>query len=68
MSVADQIAEASLCYSLSSFFLWVGYKNPDWAYRSSSIPVQLFGRNLLRLFNFLLGLASLIFFTLMLFF
>jgi hypothetical protein len=66
MSAADEIAAASLCYALGSAAVWVGWKNPDWAYRPSSPHVQLFGRNLLRLYHVLLGLTLLIFATLML--
>lgn len=68
MSAADEIAVVSLCYALGSAAVWVGWKNPDWAYRDSSLHVQLFGRNLIRFYHVLLGLALLTISTLMLFF
>ncbi|MCF7785531.1 MAG: hypothetical protein K9N47_05375 [Prosthecobacter sp.] len=67
MSTADKIAAVSLCYALGSVAVLVGWKNPDWAYRPSSHQVQLFGRNLVRLFHFMLGLTLLILSTFFLF-
>ena len=67
MSTADKVAAVSLCYSLGGFAVWIAWKNPDWAYRPNSKNVELFGRKLVRLYHFLLGLTLLILSTVILF-